>query len=132
MKRRLGLYVGLVVITIVSGLLSRSSLIPLPEFIAAYAGDTLWAMMVFWVLCCVAPRRSTFTLAVVAIATSYSVEVSQLYHAPWIDSIRSTRLGGLALGFGFKWSDIVCYTVGVLFAALIDFRIVRQRDRSLP
>ena len=43
---------------------------------------------------------------------SIAVELSQLYHAPWIDSIRQTTLGGLILGFGFLWSDLACYAVG--------------------
>ena len=31
----------------------------------------------------------------------------------WIDSIRRTTLGGLALGHGFLWSDLACYAAGV-------------------
>ena len=48
------------------------------------------------------------------------IEISQLYHAPWIDSIRATTLGGLILGFGFLWSDLICYTVGIVIGAIID------------
>ena len=39
--------------------------------------------------------------------------MSQLYHAEWIDNIRATTLGGLVLGYGFLWSDLVAYTIGV-------------------
>lgn len=42
----------------------------------------------------------------------YGIELSQLYHALWIDAIRNTTLGGLIIGFGFLWSDLVCYTIG--------------------
>ena len=56
----------------------------------------------------------------VALSFSYLIEVSQLYHAPWIDSIRATTLGGLVLGFGFLWSDIACYTVGVTLGFWVD------------
>ena len=51
--------------------------------------------------------------ACVAMLFSLDVEISQLYHAPWIDSIRRTTLSGLLLGFGFIWSDLACYAVGV-------------------
>ena len=51
---------------------------------------------------------------------SVGVELSQLYHAPWIDSIRETTLGGLILGFGFLWSDTACYTVGVGLGVLLE------------
>ena len=54
---------------------------------------------------------------------SYSIEISQLYHAPWIDAIRNTILGGLILGFGFLWSDLVCYTIGIIIGIIIDIMI---------
>ncbi|MCY7330065.1 MAG: DUF2809 domain-containing protein [Saprospiraceae bacterium] len=38
--------------------------------------------------------------------------MGQLYHAPWMDGLRVTRLGGLILGFGCLWSDLGCYTLG--------------------
>jgi len=58
-------------------------------------------------------------------------EVSQFYHAPWIDSIRSTTLGGLVLGFGFKLSDLVCYCVGVFVGyALSVLFIGKELDGS--
>jgi hypothetical protein len=95
----------------------------LPEFVAQYAGDTLWALMVFMGLGFLAPRWSTFRVAGFALLVSYNVEVSQLYHAPWIESLRHTRIGGLVLGYGFLWSDIACYTVGVALGALLDIAI---------
>jgi uncharacterized protein DUF2809 len=100
----------------------------LPAFIARYAGDTLWAAMVFWILALGWRRASTRGLAGGAIAIAFAVEYSQLYHAAWIDSIRRTRIGALVLGSGFLWSDLVCYAVGVGFAALLDALIV-GRDR---
>ena len=51
---------------------------------------------------------------------SVAIELGQLYHAPWIDSIRQTTLGGLILGFGFLWSDLACYAVGVGLGVMID------------
>jgi hypothetical protein len=49
----------------------------------------------------------------VALAFSYAIEISQLYHQPWIDHIRQTTLGHLTLGTTFIWTDLVAYTVGV-------------------
>jgi len=51
--------------------------------------------------------------------------VSQLYHAPWLDAVRATRPGALALGQGFLWSDLACYAAGVGAAALIDLSMRR-------
>ena len=65
---------------------------------------------------------------VLALVFSYLIEISQLYHAPWIDAIRATALGGLVLGFGFLWSDILCYTVGVLLGIIVDGLFVCSRE----
>ena len=67
-----------------------------------------------------------------ALAFSVAVELSQLYHAPWIDSIRHTTIGGLILGFGFLWSDLACYALGVVLGVLVDVigGIVPGKDRS--
>jgi len=61
---------------------------------------------------------------------SVAVELSQLYHAPWIDPIRRTTLGGLVLGFGFLWSDLACYAAGGGLGVLIEMlRRGGRRDR---
>jgi len=59
------------------------------------------------------------------------VKISQLYHAPWIDAIRQATLGGLVLGFGFLWTDLVCYLVGVMIGVIAERAIVgRMRVSS--
>jgi hypothetical protein len=50
----------------------------------------------------------------------YGIEFSQIYQAAWLNNIKATRLGGLVLGFGFQWSDIIAYTLGISFAAIIE------------
>ncbi len=59
-------------------------------------------------------------------------ELLQLYHAPWIEAIRKTRIGGLALGFGFLWSDIICYAVGITVAYVLIRLIERGNELNLP
>jgi hypothetical protein len=70
------------------------------------------------------PRASTRTIALLAMILSLAVELSQLYHAPWIDSIRQTTLGGLILGFGFLWSDLACYAVGVGLGVILELIVL--------
>jgi hypothetical protein len=107
------------------GLASRRYAWYLPEFLARYAGDTLWALMVFVMIGVLAPRLSTRWVASAALAFSYAVELSQLYHAPWLDKIRNTSLGGLVLGYGFLWSDVVCYTTGVAIGVAAELALRR-------
>ena len=106
--------------TIVAGLLTRKNAPHLPQIIGEYAPDALWAMMIYWLIAAAFCRKALYWIAPVALAICYLDELSQLYHAPWIDSIRHTTLGGLVLGFGFLWSDLICYTVGAACAAMID------------
>ena len=115
----------LAVVTIALGLASRRWAAELPAFVAAYAGDALWAAMIFWLAALVRPAASTARLAAVALFICVAVELSQLYHAPWIDGIRATRLGGLILGYDFLASDLACYAAGVALAAAIDRLLVR-------
>lgn len=111
-KKRI-LYFSCALAVMVAGLASRRYRDRLPEFIAEYAGDALWALMVYFLVSILLVGRSCAFRACIAIVSAYLVEVSQLYHAPWIDTIRQTTLGGLVLGHGFLWSDFVCYSVGV-------------------
>ena len=119
MRRNRILYLILTIITIILGLLSRK-VQGLPQIISSYSGDALWALMVFFLFSFLFNKRSTIFILVISIIFSYGIEISQLYHAPWIDSIRATTLGGLILGFGFLWSDLICYTVGIVIGAIID------------
>ncbi|WP_083808750.1 DUF2809 domain-containing protein [Pedosphaera parvula] len=98
------------------GLASRhySSVFPL------FIGDILWALMVFLGFGFIFPSVSTLRIAAATATFSASIEISQLYHAPWIDAIRHTRLGGLILGFEFLWSDLLCYGVGILMGIILE------------
>ncbi len=122
MKRNKLLYLLLTIIVMLLGLLSRK-IEGLPEIISLYSGDILWALMVFLLFAFLFNKKSTIFIISWAIIFSYSIEISQLYHAPWIDSIRNTTLGGLILGFGFLWSDLVCYTIGIIIGIIIDIII---------
>jgi hypothetical protein len=112
-------YALLVLVAIALGLGSRRYAPLLPPFVAAYAGDTLWAMMVFFGLATAFPKKSAGTLAATSLTIAFLVEFSQLYHAPWLDALRANRLGALVLGQGFLWSDLLCYCAGVTLATLM-------------
>ena len=122
MKRNRLLYLILTIIVMILGLLSRK-INDLPKIIELYSGDILWALMVFLIIAFIFNKKPTIFTISWAIIFSYSIEISQLYHAPWIDAIRNTVLGGLILGFGFLWSDLVCYTIGVIIGIIIDIMI---------
>lgn len=101
-------YLLLTLGTIVLGLLSRKTDACTIDFVKMYVGDVLWAAMVYFGCRFLFVRMGRSVSFGVALVFSYLIEISQLYHAPWINAIRGTTLGGLVLGFGFLWSDLVC------------------------
>lgn len=112
--------------TLLMGLASRHFFGEVP-FVKSYVGDALWALMVYFG---VAFLFSTWSIKVLALATiifSFGIEISQIYHAPWIDNIRASRLGGLVLGFTFVWSDFLCYCVGVLAGVALENYVLLKR-----
>lgn len=52
---------------------------------------------------------------------SFFIEFSQLYQADWINQIRATTLGGLVLGYGFLYADLVSYSIGISAAFALDY-----------
>ena len=123
--RSRAVFLALAAATIVVGLATRRFRRSLPAAVGLYAGDVLWATMVYLLLAAIWPRASIRRLAVGTAAFALAIEMGQLYRAPWIDAVRGTRLGGLVLGFGFLWSDVACYAVGIALAVLIDRAINR-------
>ncbi|HDR6298923.1 DUF2809 domain-containing protein [Bacillus cereus] len=112
-KRNRLLYAMFTIIVIILGLSSRKFAFALPALLNDYLGDALWALMIFTGFGFLFPKIETKKLAFISLLFCYGIEISQLYHAEWIDSIRTTTLGGLVLGYGFLWSDLVAYTIGV-------------------
>lgn len=119
---------ALIVVVVLLGLGSRRFGPYLPGVVSRYAGDTLWALAAFLGLGLLLPRASTGRVAGLALGVSLLVEVGQLYHAPWIDSIRRTTLGGLILGYDFAWSDPACYAGGVGLGLLTEMTFLHRRS----
>ena len=127
MKRNRILIVFALLAVIALGLASRKFPWMFPTILGKYPGDALWALMVFLGWGLIKPRTSSFHIAALALATSCIVEFSQLYQAPWINSIRSTTPGHLVLGSTFSWLDILAYSVGVLLGLLIEYLVITTR-----
>ena len=111
-----------------AGLVWRSGLIPLPTFLVKYGGDSLWALVVFLGIGFVFRRSPTVRIALAAVCFAWSVEFLQLYHAAWIDAIRSTRLGHLVLGASFNGPDLIAYVIGVAIGAFTEFVCLRKKQ----
>ena len=105
-----------------TGLASRKYQAYLPRVIGKYGGDMLWALMVFFIIGFLLKKQSITKVSIIALLFSFAIELSQLYHAPWIDQVRKTIIGRLALGQGFLWSDLICYMLGILTGIAIELQ----------
>lgn len=122
MKKRLA-YLLPAVPVVIAGLASRKYRTDLPSLLGVYAGDVLWALVLYLLVSAVLAGRPIAWRATISLVLASLVEVSQLYHAPWLDAIRHTTLGGLALGFGFLWSDLVCYSLGIAIGGVTEWSV---------
>jgi hypothetical protein len=127
-SRKPTLYIPYTLLVVCLGLLSRKFSYLLPDGINTYLGDALWAVMIYLMMATIGKSWSVNRVALYSILFCYVIELSQLYHAPWIDAIRNTRLGGLVLGFGFLWSDIIAYSIGVTTMFLIE-KIIHKKPK---
>jgi hypothetical protein len=106
-----------------AGIGSRRMGMVLPGFLASYLGDTMWALFFFALFRLALGRLRLWEVFLLTLSFSCLVELSQLWHPAWLEGIRGTLPGGLLLGYGFRWTDLVCYLTGCLLGWLA-FRIV--------
>jgi Protein of unknown function (DUF2809) len=118
MPKRL-LYVGVTIVWMLIGLASRRYT-QSGDFIHDYLGDAIWAGMIYFGFKMFFPTLSAQKTGLLSLLFTYSIEISQLCQAAWLNSLRHTLLGGLVLGFGFLWSDLVMYFLGIMAAMLGD------------
>jgi hypothetical protein len=119
-----------VVFVVALGLASRAAPVLFPACLGKYPGDALWALMILFGIAFLRPDIRPLRLALLALAVSWLVELSQLYQAPWINAVRATRLGHLVLGSGFHWPDLLAYAIGVLAGLMIDLSFFHRRARQ--
>lgn len=130
--RRYRLTIAMLALVVIGlGLLSRSALLSPTSFLGRYSGDTLWALLVYLLIRWLFPAQPVVRSACYAALFALAIEISQLYHALWIDRLRAMRLVQLVLGSGFLWRDLLCYAVGITIGAALEVAFRRWRLRSI-
>jgi len=124
-ERRRPIYLLFIVGTILLGLLSRTSITP--KFIYPYIGDAFYALMFYWIVAFIFSNKASSQIFLISLICCFSIELSQLYQADWINTIRANRLGALVLGQGFLWSDLFSYTLGSLFGLMIEMYFYKPK-----
>lgn len=126
LKRNRTTYFLLVVSVILTGLLSRKFSDNLPEFLGKYSGDTLWGLMVFFIVGLIFANYTTAFIATIAFIFSCLIEISQLYQSEWINNLRHIKYVGLIFGYEFLWSDLICYAGGIVVGVLFEKFFIKE------
>lgn len=130
-KRPVPTYLLIMALLVAIGLPARSAFAEkLPYWYTQYFGDYLWAMMLFFGFALILRKMGTLKVAIVTILFTYIIEITQLFHPQWLEDIRNIKIFGLILGYGFLWSDIVAYTLGISTGALIERFLLQRKDQE--
>jgi hypothetical protein len=121
--------VGTAVI-ISAGLLCRLPGSGLPWPVAKWSGSILWGAMVYFLVALARPDAGSVRKLAVAMAIALSVELSRLYHSPWLDEFRTTVAGAILLGRIFSPWNMVAYAIGALTIGIFDTRWIGLLRRS--
>lgn len=122
------------VVTVAAGLSVRSVL---GGDLAKYAGDALYALLIFWLVLVVAPRTRAWVSAAVSFGASVAVELFQLTGVPAELGAHSV-LARLVLGTTFNAPDLPFYAVGAALGWALHLAVRstgaarRRRPASLP
>lgn len=119
-------YIPAITITVGLGLFVRAKANWFPEVFNLYAGDALYAFMMYYIVCLFTNKAPVYR-AIAALLICYVIEFSQLYQAEWINTIRQTLLGRLVLGSGFLYSDLLAYLIGIALAFLSDYFLLSHK-----
>ena len=109
-----GLPFGLAVGLIPIGLATRG----VPGWVNDHGGGIVYVLFWCFAARAVWPGASALRIVAVVLGGTCAVEVLQLWHPPWLESIRSSLLGSVLLGRAFDFLDIAHYvaaaTIGYL------------------
>lgn len=94
---------------------------------ADFAGDALYAVLVFLVVGFFVVRASSWSVGLIAVVVCWAIETFQLTGLPSAAAYAFPP-SALLLGTGFSPVDLLAYALGVTLAATVDAS-ARRRDR---
>lgn len=73
------------------------------------------------------PAAKPLRIALAVLIITCIIEFMQLWHPPFLESIRSTRMGATLLGNSFTWLDFPHYLLGSVIAYLLLYLISKSK-----
>ncbi|MBS1272491.1 MAG: hypothetical protein MAGBODY4_01637 [Candidatus Marinimicrobia bacterium] len=88
-------------------------------WIQHYGGGVFYE--IFWILVVtfLIPKVRTWLVAFFVFLSTSMLELLQLWHPPFLESLRSHFIGATVLGVGFDWWDFLYYVVGCFLGYLL-------------
>ena len=99
-------------------------------FLATYAGDTLWPLLLFFIGRLSLPTVSRLKLASAGLMFTVGLEFLQLCQAPILQWLRQQPGIGFLLGNSFVWSDVLCCIAGCCLALALDWNLTSRHSFS--
>ena len=118
LRERLPFLVALAVITPL-GFATKSYGGPAQDWVRYSAGGVLYVVFFVLLAHAVRPGLPVLRVALVVFLATSAVEVLQLWHPPFLEALRSHRLGRVLLGNVFSWSDFPHYALGAALGAAL-------------
>lgn len=84
-----------------------------------YGGDFLVVILLYCLVKSIACTPVIKT-AIGVLIFSYLVEISQYFHLVKLLGLQHSRIAALILGCSFSFTDLLCYTLGILLVILIE------------
>jgi len=88
-------------------------------FIRPYGGDFLVVILLY----CIVKSFTNFPLLPVALGVlvfAYAIEISQYFHLITLLGLEHSKTAKLLLGTSFSFTDLLCYTLGILTVVFIE------------
>jgi hypothetical protein len=95
-----------------AGLLTKAYHGPFQNWVRNSLGDVLSEIFWIWLFSLLFPRRRTWIIVVSVLAASSLLEVSQLWHPAFLETVRRTFIGRTLIGTSFSWLDFPHYVLG--------------------
>ena len=92
-------------------------------FIRPYGGDILVTLLLCCMIRIVLPRGYRLPIAVGVLVFAVLVEVGQYFGLVYLLGLGHIEFFRIIIGTGFSWWDMLCYAVGCVLFAAMDYGI---------
>lgn len=98
-------------------------------FVRSYLGDVFITLLICFFIQAVIPKKITL-LPIWVFLFALAVEIGQYFDVVKLLGLENYKLISVWFGRSFSFYDIICYGVGCLIFAVVNFFILRRLEKS--